>query len=170
MNHQRTHRGLHVAAGLALLLGMAALSGVIAVPQPTETAVRAPADLVPASTLFYIEFSQPKPIVQELTALLEGSSLEDLPGVMADFRAKQAGNNDLSWSAREMVSMLAAFFGPERPEQIGRFKGGCFAITGFDKGRTRIPLGPPLRRAMSPASTARLVDEHVRLPQRRESG
>ena len=55
------------ALALALVTGLVLFS--MAVPVPTSQGPKDPADLLPTSTLCYLEFSQPQPVVQELGVL-----------------------------------------------------------------------------------------------------
>jgi hypothetical protein len=168
------HKGKYAIGAIALIVGLVSMTDILGVPQPVETGPREAAQLLPASTLLYVEFSQPRPIVQELAAMLQGSTLEDLPGFISDFREKQG--DDLSHSFRETLSILGAFLGPEGLSEAGRLKAGCFAITGFDKrhepeflwvllaGESNIP-GVYMRGLLSSSDNYRTVErvEGVRL-------
>jgi hypothetical protein len=168
------HKGKYAIGALALIVGLVSMTDILGVPQPVETGPREPSQLLPASTLLYVEFSQPKPIVQELAAMLQGSTLEDLPGFISDFREKH--EDDVSYSFRETLALVGAFLGPEGLSEAGRLKAGCFAITGFDKnhepeflwvllaGESNIP-GFYMRGLLSSSTEFRTVErvEGVRL-------
>jgi Protein of unknown function (DUF3352) len=123
---------IRVGLALTLCTGMVILS--MAVPVPTAQGPKDPAELLPTSTPFYLEFSQPQPIVQELSALLKGSSLDDMPAFLTEFRDKFG--DEMPYWATQSYSMLGTFLGPEGLAEAGRLKAGCVALTGFDKNHT----------------------------------
>lgn len=119
-----------VALGLGLCTGLVLIS--LAVPVPVPQGPNDPAELLPSSTGFFLEFSQPQPVIQEVSALLKGSALEDMPAFLAQLRDK-LGDEELSFWADQSYSMLGTFLGPEGLAEARRLKAGCVALTGFDK-------------------------------------
>jgi hypothetical protein len=93
--------------------------------------VKEPAELLPASTLASVELRQPARLSRELAALVKGSALEDMPGTMARFRAKQS-NPDQMWFLDE-VAGFAMFLAPEMLAEGARLRGGILGLTGLDK-------------------------------------
>jgi len=124
--------------GLVLCVGLVLLA--LAVPAPEPRGPQDPADLLPSSTLLYLEFTQPQPTVQELRALLKGSALEDMPTFLAQFR-ERLGDDIIPFGLSESFSMLGTFLGPEGLTEAGRIKAGCVAVTGFDKKQGPEHLG-----------------------------
>jgi hypothetical protein len=103
----------------------------VAVPARAEGPADA-ADLFPAQTLAYLEFRQPDRLSREVAALLRGSALDDMPGVLAKFREKR-GDNEMFFFEDYLVGYLSLFGCPEVIAEFGRLQGGAVALTGFSK-------------------------------------
>src|SRR4051794_35374768 len=116
---------------LARWMGSAAL--VLALAGAAGAAARDPADLVPAQTLAWVEVRQPARLAQEMTALLKGSALEDMPAALARFRARR-GDKDQFWYLAN-VGMFGVVFSPEMMREGARLEGAALALTGFTRER-----------------------------------
>ncbi len=89
------------------------------------------AELLPAQTMFCVEVSQPDKLAKEIQALVKGSALDEMPATLARFRAKLKEPDRFygSYNVRD----LGMFFSPEVLRDLGKLRGGAFAVTGFTK-------------------------------------
>jgi hypothetical protein len=90
------------------------------------------AELFPAETLAYLEVRHPERLSREVAALTKGSSLENLPSTLAEFREKYDNDRNMRWRTMD-VAMWGTFFGPEMIAECGRFQGAAVALTGFSQ-------------------------------------
>ncbi len=95
-------------------------------------------DLLPAETLACLELRHPERLSREVAALIKGSALENLPAVMARFRAST--NGEMRWQM-EQVGVFGLFLSPEMISEAGRIGGGAVALTGFSKDGTPHVVG-----------------------------
>src|SRR5262245_1346117 len=91
--------------------------------------VKDPAELFPTDTLAYLELRQPDRLARELAALFKGSALENMHTSLAKFREKMPDHDN--WWPFHQVTEFGLFLSPEVLSEVGRMKGGAFAITGF---------------------------------------
>jgi len=104
--------------------------GLLAGAAPAQ--VKEPADLLPAQTLAYVELRHPDKLARELSALLKGSCLDDLPAFMARYRAKLPDEVRL-YLFDDPVMTVGALLAPEMISEFGRLQGGILALTAIDK-------------------------------------
>ena len=76
-----------------------------------------------------IEVSQPDKLAKEVHALVKGSSLDEMPATLARFRAKLK-EPDRFYGAYN-VRDLGMFSSPEVMRDLGKLRGGAFAVTGL---------------------------------------
>ena len=115
-----TSRALRWAAALAVL----ALAG------SARAEVKDAAELLPAQTLACVEVRQPERLAREISALVKGSVLDDMPAVMADLREKLGDRMPYSFYETAMLSVL---FSPEMINECGRIQGGIVGVTNVGK-------------------------------------
>ncbi len=96
-------------------------------------------DLLPAGTLACLEVRQPERLSREVMALIKGSAVDDMPRVMARFRASLQGEGRF-WMTEE-VGIVGLMFSPEMIAEAGRIGGGAVALTGFSKDGTPEVVG-----------------------------
>ena len=113
-----------IAAVLAVL-------AVLALAAAARAEVKDAAELLPAQTLACVEVRQPERLAREITALVRGSELDDMPAVMARFREK-LGDNMPFYFFNE-AAVMSLLFSPEMINECGRVQGGVFAVTGVNK-------------------------------------
>src|SRR5438093_9170619 len=87
-----------------------ALILMAALAAPARSEIKDPAELVPATTLAYVELNQPGQTGKDLAVLLKGSALDDLPDVITKFRAKLG---DRDFFGGDEISIIGTFIGPE---------------------------------------------------------
>jgi hypothetical protein len=92
-----------------------------------------PAELLPADTLAYLELRDPAQVSRELTALIKGSDLEDMPATMARFRQKMPAGAPM-WALQD-VGIFGIFLSPEVLAEGARLQGAAVAMTGVTKDR-----------------------------------
>ncbi len=113
-----------IAAVLAVL-------AVLALAAAARAEVKDAAELLPAQTLACVEVRQPERLAREISALVKGSELDDMPAVMARFREK-LGDNMPFYFFNE-AAVMSLLFSPEMINECGRVQGGVFAVTGVNK-------------------------------------
>lgn len=96
-------------------------------------------DLLPAQTLACLELRHPDRLAREITALIKGSALDELPKVLARLRASLPSDVRL-WMI-ENLGLMSLFFSPESIAEAGRLGGAAVALTGFSKDGTPQVVG-----------------------------
>ena len=110
---------------------IAAVLAVLTLAAAARAEVKDAAELLPAQTLACVEVRQPERLAREISALVKGSELDDMPAVMAKFREK-LGDNMPFYFFNE-AAMMSLVFSPEMINECGRVQGGVFAVTGINK-------------------------------------
>jgi len=111
----------------------AAAAVVLALAGPARAQPKDAAELFPASTLAYLEVRQPERLSRELTALVKGSALDDLPATMSRAREKRGDNPNGFFFGDQIFSMISMLCAPETLAEYGRLAGGAVAITGWNR-------------------------------------
>ena len=110
---------------------IAAVLAVLTLAAAARAEVKDAAELLPAQTLACVEVRQPERLAREISALVKGSELDDMPAVMAKFREK-LGDNMPFYFFNE-AAMMSLLFSPEMINECGRVQGGVVAVTGINK-------------------------------------
>ncbi len=116
-------KNLVIASGAALLL-------MVPFTNVSQAQVRDAAELLPATTLAYAEISQPGKLAAEISQLIKGSALENLPQYLAKYRTRK--NVSQGWVLQQ-VGIFGVFVNPEVLNEMGRIQGAAVALTGFTK-------------------------------------
>lgn len=111
--------------GVVALLLVAGTTGQAAAPKE-------PADLLPAKTLASLEVRNPAAIAREVSQLIRGSHLDDMPTFLGRAKAK-LGPQDQMFYGFEMLGASALLFSPEMLSEAARVQGGAIALTGLGK-------------------------------------
>jgi hypothetical protein len=98
---------------------------------PVRAQTKEPAELLPAQTLAYVEVRQPERLSREITGLLRGSALEDLPATMSKFRSRQ-GDREMYFYG-DGLNVYGLILSPEFLSEAGRLRGAAVALTGVGK-------------------------------------
>ncbi len=109
----------------------AAVLAVLGLTAAARAEVKDAAELLPAQTLACVEVRQPERLAREISALVKGSALDDMPAVMAKFREK-LGDNMPFYFFNE-AAVMSLLFSPEMINECGRVQGGVVAVTGINK-------------------------------------
>src|SRR6516225_5601956 len=111
-----------------------AVAVLLAAAQVSRAQVRDLAELFPAKTRVYLEINGIADVVKEVRGLVKGSCLEDPPKSLEKF-AKLADNSLIAGDFMEFGLLLC----PEALSEIGRFRGGAIAVTGFPGDTSKDP-------------------------------
>jgi hypothetical protein len=121
-----------------VLLFLLTVCGVVGSPGPSPAQQPAGrpslgdlAQLLPASTLAYVELKHP-PLVRELRTLFKGSGLDDY-AAFRDEHGKDAAQYEGLGPFKTFGAMLAFVFTPEFLDELERFNQHGLALLGFTK-------------------------------------
>jgi hypothetical protein len=116
-----------------MVLALPLLWGAAAIAQE----FRSPADVVPDSTMAYVELREPGKIAGEIAGLLKGSALGNVPDSMAKLREKYASARP--GAGGEEVAAVGAILSPELISELSRIRGAAAAVTGVDPEDKNLP-------------------------------